>query len=225
MKELLQRKYANYVLRPFLQWYLKRDRKSKLNGFELKIRSGVFHPAYFFSSEFFLKFISSLDLKDKTFLDLGCGSGVIALEAYKKEAVVTALDVNLEAVKNTKENFKLNFINMEDEFKVIHSDLFDSLNDQKFDVIAINPPYFFKAAASDMEYAWHCGEKGEYFIHLFSDLEKFCHRETEVYMILAQNCDIERIQILASAHSINFELVEQKKIKWEENYIFKLNLN
>jgi release factor glutamine methyltransferase len=224
MKELLQRKYANYVLKPFLQWYLKKERKSKVNGFDLKVRGGVFHPAYFFSSELFSEFISQLDLKNKTFLDLGCGSGIIALEAYKKEAKVTALDVSLEAVKNTKENFKLNFVNIEDEFKVIHSDLFDSLPEQKFDVIAINPPYFFKAAANDMEYAWHCGEKGEYFKQLFSDLEKFCHRETKVYMILAQNCEIERIQQLAFVHGISFELVEQRKIKWEENYIFKLHL-
>lgn len=224
MKELLQRKYANYVLKPFLQWYLKRDRKSKVNGFELKIKKGVFHPAYFFSSTFFLEFISGLELKSKTFLDLGCGSGIIALEAYKKEAKVTALDVSLEAVKNTKENFKLNFINIEDEFKVIHSDLFDSLGEEKFDVIAINPPYFFKPASSEFEYAWNCGEKGEYFTQLFNDLDKFCHAATQVFMILAQNCEIERIQNLASTRGITFELVEQRKIKWEQNYIFKLNL-
>jgi release factor glutamine methyltransferase len=224
MKEALQRKYANYVLKPFLQWYLKKDRKSKVNGFELKIRTGVFHPAYFFSSEFFLEFISGLDLKGKTFLDLGCGSGIIALEAYRKEAIVTALDVSLEAVKNTKENFKLNFINIEDEFKVIHSDLFDSLGEQKFDVIAINPPYFFKAASTEMEFAWNCGERGEYFMQLFNDLDKFCWSETDVYMILAQNCEIERIQQMALKKGIAFELVEQRKIKWEENYIFKLNL-
>lgn len=223
MKELLQRKYANYVLKPFLQWYLKKDRRTKVNGFELNIRPGVFHPAYFFSSRFFLEFISTLDLKNKTFLDVGCGSGIIALAAYKKEARVTALDVSLEAVKNTKENFKLNFINIEDEFKVIHSDLFDSLKEQKFDVIAINPPYFFKPALGEMEYAWNCGEKGEYFTNLFSDLAKFCHTSTDVFMILAQNCEVDRIQHLALQREIMFELVGRKKIKWEENYIFKLN--
>lgn len=223
MKEMLQRKYANYVLRPFLQWYLKKDRRSKLNGFELKVNTGVFHPAYFFSSAFFLEFVSGLDLKSRTFLDVGCGSGIIALGAYRNGARVTALDVSLEAVKNTKENFKLNFINIEDEFKVIHSDLFESLTEQQFDVIAINPPYFFKAAGSEMEYAWNCGEEGEYFTHLFGDLDKFCHAETGVFMILAQNCEIERIQSIASRRGITFDLVEQRKIKWEENYIFKLN--
>lgn len=224
MKELLQRKYANYVLKPFLQWYLKKDRRSKVNGFELKINTGVFHPAYFFSSRFFAEFISGLDLKNKKFLDVGCGSGIIALEAYRKEARVTALDISLEAVKNTRENFKMNFINIEDEFKVIHSDLFDSLTEQKFDVIAINPPYFFKPALSEMEFAWNCGEKGEYFTQLFDDLKKFCHSATDVFMILAQNCEIERIQRLAATSGISFELVERRKIKWEENYIFKLNL-
>ena len=41
MKDLLQRKYANYVLKPFLQWYLKKDRSNVVNGFELKVSVGV----------------------------------------------------------------------------------------------------------------------------------------------------------------------------------------
>jgi release factor glutamine methyltransferase len=222
MKELIQKKYANYVLKPFLQWYLKKDRKSKVQGFDLKVNTGVFHPAYFFSSLFFSEFIRGLDLDKKTFLDLGCGSGILALSAYKNGAQVTALDVSLDAVKNTKENFKLNFVNIEDEFKVVHSDLFSSIQEQTFDVIAINPPYFFKAAANDMEQAWNCGERGEYFYELFAELEKFCHQKTEVYMILAQSCDIERVKKIAAQSRFELALVLERKIKWESNYIYKL---
>lgn len=222
MKELLQKKYANYVLKPFLQWYLKKDRRSNVNGLDLKVRTGVFHPAYFFSSTFFSEFIASMDLADKTFLDVGCGSGILGLTAYKNGGKVTALDISLEAVRNTKENFKLNFINIEDEFKVIHSDLFGSLSQQQFDVIAINPPYFFKAAASDMDHAWNCGEQGEYFYGLFDGLKEYCHRDTEVYMILAQNCDIHRISQMAAEANFRLELVQERKIKWEYNFIYKL---
>ena len=67
MKDLLQRKYANYVIKPFLQWYLKKDRKSKVKGLDLNVRAGVFHPVYFFSSLFFSDFIERQDLTDKTF--------------------------------------------------------------------------------------------------------------------------------------------------------------
>lgn len=225
MKEILQKKYANYVLKPFLKWYLKKDRRSKVNGLDLKINTGVFHPAYFFSSVFFSEFINDLDLKNRTFLDLGCGSGILALSAYKNGAKVTAVDISGEAVKNTKENFRLNFINIEDDFKVIQSDLFGSLQKQKFDVIAINPPYFFKAAINEMEYAWNCGENGEYFYELFGELKKFCFKQTSVYMILAANCEIERISKLAANSNIQLVLADERKIKWEHNYIYKLKFD
>ena len=225
MKDVLQIKYANYVLKPFLKWYLKKDRASKVNGFTLNIKTGVFHPAYFFSSIFFSEFIEQLDLNGKTFLDIGCGSGILALSAYKKGARVTALDISSQAVKNTKENFKLNFINIEDEFKVMQSDLFGSLQKQKFDVIAINPPYFFKAPLSEMEYAWNCGENGEYFYELFGELQKFCHKASNVYMILGENCEIDRITQMAANSNIQLELVDERKIKWERNHIYKLKLS
>ena len=179
----------------------------------------------FFSSIFFSEFIEQLDLNGKTFLDIGCGSGILALSAYKKGARVTALDISSQAVKNTKENFKLNFINIEDEFKVMQSDLFGSLQKQKFDVIAINPPYFFKAPLSEMEYAWNCGENGEYFYELFGELQKFCHKTSNVYMILGENCEIDRITQMAANSNIQLELVDERKIKWERNHIYKLKLS
>ncbi|MDZ4665555.1 MAG: methyltransferase [Bacteroidota bacterium] len=225
MRDILQRKYANYVLKPFLKWYLKKDRTSKVNGLTLNVKTGVFHPAYFFSSTFFSEFITQLDLKNKTFLDVGCGSGILALMAYNKGGRVTALDISWQAVQNTKDNFRLNFINIEDDFEVIQSDLFGSLQKQKFDVIAINPPYFFKAPSNEGEYAWNCGENGEYFYELFGELQKVCHKGTEVYMILAENCDIGRISKLAANSNIQLELADQRKIKWEHNYIYKLNIS
>jgi len=71
-------------------------------------------------------------------LDLCTGSGAIAV-AIKKEsnAEVYAIDYSKDALDVAKENAK----NNQAEVTFIESDLFNSLNDMKFDVIISNPPY------------------------------------------------------------------------------------
>lgn len=222
MKDLLQRKYANYVLKPFLQWYLKKDRHVKINGFNLRVSTGVFHPSYFFSSTYFAEFISKLELKNKKLLDIGCGSGILSLTAYNKGANVVAIDISHTAVNDTRFNFDANFKTKEKEFNTIQSDLFSAVDRQIFDVIVINPPYFFKTANNNMEMAWNCGERGEYFSKLFEELNRYVEARTEIYMILAENCEIDRIERMAANSNYKLEVVSERKVKWERNFIYEL---
>lgn len=222
MLERLQKKYTNTFLKPYLTWYLKKERTTKLKGFYLTIRPSVFHPKYFFSSLYLFDFVSKLKLNKKQFLEIGCGSGIISLLAYRKEAIVTVCDLNPLAVDCTKINFYKNFKTPNDDFQVIKGDLFDQIPEKKYDVIVINPPYFFKDVTSQNELAWNCGKNGEYFSKLFSQLQDFTHSSTETYMILADNCEIDKIKTIAKQHSCVLELIEQKKIKWEVNYMFKI---
>lgn len=70
-------------------------------------------------------------------LDLCCGSGYIGLTIKQKTgASVVLSDISKDAIKQTKENAKLNNLDVE----IIKSDLFESIHG-KFDVIISNPPY------------------------------------------------------------------------------------
>ena len=71
-------------------------------------------------------------------LDLCTGSGAIAI-AVKKEtnATVFASDLSENAIELAKENAKIN----ECEINFVKSDLFESLENEKFNVIISNPPY------------------------------------------------------------------------------------
>ena len=218
----LQKAYSNFLLKPWLTWYLKKERTTKLRGFQLLIKPTVFHPKYFFSSTYLFDFVSGLDLSGKTFLEIGSGSGLISILAHQKKAIVSCTDLNPVAVECTRINFQKNFGTIPSTLSVYESDVFAAIPNSYFDVIVINPPYFFSEVTSIDQLAWNCGKNGEYFTKLFSGLGNYSSETSRVYMILADNCEIERIAGIAREHGFSLTLMEQKKVKWETNYIFKI---
>ena len=109
-------------------------------GLRLRIPKDVFHPGFFRSTKILLKYIDGLPIAGKRFLELGAGSGLISFAAAKKGAVVTATDINAQAVKYLGENSRANRLALE----IIHSDLFTDIPHCRFDIVAINPPYYKK---------------------------------------------------------------------------------
>lgn len=82
----------------------------------------------------------------KTVLDIGTGSGAIAISIKKNapQTDVCAVDISEEALSLAKENAKEN----ETDIEFIKSDLFENLQNRKFDCILSNPPYI---PTKDME--------------------------------------------------------------------------
>lgn len=223
MVEQLQKTFSRFIQKPYLQWYLRSKRVYTQDGLKLVIYPGVFHPKYFFSTQVLLEFIKKIPLANKRFCEPGSGSGIISMTAYKMGAEVFCFDKNEIAIKGLRENFRKNFSDRkEGGYHIYASDLFDQIPVQQFDYIVINPPYFFDDASSPSQLAWYCGKNGEYFEKLFSQLKSFTHSNSEIFMILGDNCEIERIQQIANKYQIIFSLVHTQKIKWENNSIFKL---
>ena len=204
--------------RPLLVKYLSGTRTYTFKNIRLEVPPQVFHPGFFFSTKLLLKYIGRLPLSEKSFLELGAGSGLISIYAAKNGARVTAIDIHSAAIQALKKNRFANDV----QFAIVQSDLFTSITQQAFDIIAINPPYYKKQPLSDADYAWYCGEKGEYFQDLFKGLMDYVHASSVVLMILCDGCDIEMIEKFASENSFKMDCVFRTKNLLEENFIYQI---
>jgi tRNA1Val (adenine37-N6)-methyltransferase len=87
----------------------------------------------------------------KNILDIGTGSGILALlMAQKSHAHILAIDVSNEAVEIARKNFENSLWN--NRLKVLNTSLQSFVSETSFDVIVSNPPYFNKHVVSPYEH-------------------------------------------------------------------------
>lgn len=218
------RKLITYSLHPILKrmasLYLSKPRRYKYKSISVKVLPGVFHPGLFLSTKIFVEFLESIKLQGKRVLELGAGSGLISIYCATKNADVTASDINPTAIEGIKENASDNVV----ELNVILSDLFDNLNVNDYEIILINPPYYPRQPKNIAENAWFCGEDFQYFKKLFRQLGMANNSDMVVYMILSEDCAIDQIMSIASENGLYHQQVHTRKIKMEDNFIFRISL-
>ena len=209
------------ILKKLAQVYTRKEREFSYNNISVKVLPGVFHPGLFFSSKVILNFVDTLNLKSKTFLELGAGTGIISILAAKKGATVFASDISNKAVENVKLNAAGNNV----QITIFSSDLFKSIPAMQFDYIIINPPYYSRDPRQDEEYAWFCGSNFEYFNSLFNSLSNYIGKDSKVFMILSEVCDIQKIKSIGMENEFVWKVKIKDKFWGEENYIFEIARN
>ena len=115
--------------------------KTTFMDLEFKVNSSVLIPRP--ETEELVRLILKENLDVKEILDIGTGSGCIAISIAKNfpKAKVTALDISKDALEVAKENAKLNNVSIE----FIHADIFEYQPDKKYDIIVSNPPYVLES--------------------------------------------------------------------------------
>jgi len=97
----------------------------------IDVFSGIYSPA---EDSYLL--IKIVEVGNETLLDMGTGTGIVALHAAQQGASVTAVDNNPRAVANARYNAAHNNLVL----SVHQSDLFSAISG-RFDIITFNPPY------------------------------------------------------------------------------------
>lgn len=214
----LLRKLSQPLVWRMYKWYLSSPRWYTYEDLQIRLLPTVFHPGWLVSTKTLLNLLSELELTGKNVLELGAGSGLIALVAARKGALVTASDINPMAIQAIHESARHNKLNI----TIIESDLFDAINEHEFDYILINPPYFPKDPADDWDKAFFCGSHFEYFHKLFGQIGAYMSDLTKTYMILNEYCNMEIIDSIARKNKLLLTLTEAKMVSGEKQFIFTI---
>lgn len=139
-KVVISNKEFNNIIRLVNKTILGEDISFKL-GFKyfrknkINVQKGVFVPQ--FDTEPIIDLLPK-DGKDKTLIEIGTGTGVIAISAAKEFHYITsAIDVNKKAIKLSKRNALENEV----EINIFNADVFKWVPEEPFDILISNPPY------------------------------------------------------------------------------------
>ena len=121
--------------------------KTSFMDLEFKVNSSVLIPRP--ETEELVRLILKEDLDGTKILDIGTGSGCIAISLAKNlpNAKVTALDISKDALEVARENAEFNNVDIE----LINADIFEYYSDKRYDVIVSNPPYVRESEKSLMK--------------------------------------------------------------------------
>ena len=120
--------------------------KTKFCNLNFSVNESVLIPRP--ETEELVNIILKNELGNKTVLDIGSGSGCIAvsLAKYSTKTSVTALDICKDAIELSQRNAKENDVNLE----FINADILNYKSDKKYDIIVSNPPYVLESEKKHM---------------------------------------------------------------------------
>ncbi|MBS3815807.1 MAG: methyltransferase, partial [Hadesarchaea archaeon] len=134
---------------------------------EFLVENDVYEPA---EDTFFIADNLNVSEGEKV-LEIGTGCGILAILAAKLGGQVLATDINPVAIECAKKNAKNQDVFNQIEFKL--GNLFDSVEDEEFDLIIFNPPYLpvseSESQGTLLEKAWDGGSTGRKIIDNFID--------------------------------------------------------
>jgi release factor glutamine methyltransferase len=131
-------------------------------GFPLIVLPQVLNPRLFYSGKFLAQALDRrLVPEGGRVLDLGTGSGIVALACARLGARVVATDISPLAVRSARINALLNQV--EAAIDIRQGDLFDPVSAEQFDLVIFNPPYFSGEPQSLFEQALYSSDIIERF--------------------------------------------------------------
>ncbi len=178
-------------------------------GIRIELHPDVYEPA---EDTFLLA--ETLEVKPgEIALDVGTGTGIIALLMARKAKRVLGVDVNPKAVELARKNALLNGIGNV-EFRL--SDLFENVSG-KFDVITFNAPYLPGEPEEPIDLALVGGETGREVIDRFiREVPDYLTENGRVYLVQSSITGIEETLNLFRKVGLRAEVVAKRHLFFED---------
>ena len=210
----------------FLAYHLilarRRTQITRAAGFRLIVRPTVFHPRYFLSSERFAEFVDRLDLRGKRVVDIGTGSGILALAAARAGAEsVIAADINPSAALTAAENARAN--GFDDRVSALCCDLLSALAPRPlFDVILSSPPKHAGEPRDLADRGWHAGLAYRHIEALFEQSRARLRPGGRLYVMVSSDSDLGLLGALIARADFRVRIASERSILIESFIIYSL---
>lgn len=184
-----------------------------MQDFKINIDDNVYIPA---EDSYLLA--DNLDIKQgQSVLEIGTGSGIVAMYASRLTDNITVTDINFDACELARKNFEDNGI---ENIEILFGNLFEPVKNRKFDVILFNTPYLpteeDEVLDDTINYAFDGGLNGRKVINLFLN---------EVGNHLNDNGIVQIIQSSLSGNEETLEKLDQlgfvSEIAAKEHFFFE----
>lgn len=197
-------------------------------GNEIKVNKNVLIPRFETEElvEYTISYIKKMFKEKINIIDLGTGSGCIAITLKKKiNSNVSAIDISKEALEVAKENAKKNKV----EIDFIQNDMLDNISN-KFDVIISNPPYISKneeiqdiVRKNEPSLALYADNEGLYYYEKIIKQAKKNLKEKFIIAFEIGYMQGKKIKKIAEQNYPKAEVVLKKDLQGKDRFIFIIN--
>lgn len=216
----------------FLQKSLSHDKEYETEVLEKKfiIHPQVMSPKYSYSSTFMILNWNKTFIKDSKVLDIGTGSGILALfAAFDGAKEVTAIDINTFAIQICKKNIKKH--NLEKQVQAFQSDGFQVFENEitlnkVFDTILFNPPFFDSKPDQENPLTLSVYDHGHQFLkRILNEAPNYLSKRGKMIIVMGSSglSGANFVESFDFLENENFKLIEKKEeIKGHKRFLFTL---
>ena len=178
----------------------------EIGGKSITIFPNVFSPKYFTDSLWFAENLADI-VGQSSLLEIGTGTGIIALFSALNGANVAATDLNPNAIKNAKYNFE----KYEVQIGTYSGDMYEPLpKDSRFDFIFWNHP-FNRGNDPNEEILLRAGFDFQYksLDKYIADAHKHLTEDGRLLLGTGSFAEIDKIEEIASSHGYSLGLLRK----------------
>ncbi|SFG02127.1 release factor glutamine methyltransferase [Novosphingobium sp. CF614] len=192
-------------------------------GLDISVQPDVFSPAYFTDSEWFAIEVARI-VQSRSLLDIGTGTGIVALAAARGGANVTATDINPAAIENARINFAEHAV----DIPVFGGDVYGALPEPRtFDFIFWNHPFNMGTNPEEDNLSL-CGFDYEYrgLRQFIQESRQYLAPEGRLILGTSTFAEVSRIEALAAEVGMETRILQRKQtpLQWRGAAVTELRI-
>lgn len=194
-------------------------------GYEIKVNENVLIPRLETEQliEKTINYIKEYFDKDISIVDLGTGSGCIAITLKKEiNADITAVDISEEALEVARENA----INNDVQINFLQGDMLNPLIKQ-YDVIISNPPYISEneeimdiVKNNEPHLALYASNNGlSFYEQILKNARKYLNKRAMIAFEIGYK-QADEIKKMALKYLKNSKIIVEKDLQFKDRFVF-----